>query len=369
MEIKNKADILEIIQKLQQDFAVRWKKRGIDGLISQMGQSKEEMERPDFWENPQHARQISQQRASQEKLLSPWREIEAELADFPDLIEITCAEYDERNALKSLEKELSQLQEHYENLLTSEALIGEDDRRNAIVNITPGAGGTESQDWAEMLLRMYLKWCDRRGFAKTTLDLQSGEEAGIKNATLIITGAYAYGLLKSENGIHRLVRISPFDSNKRRHTSFAAVHIIPEIDESIEVEIDEKDLRIDTYRASGAGGQHVNKTDSAIRITHIPTNIIVQCQNERSQHKNRASAMKMLRARLYELQKEKMHSDLESRAGEKKEVTWGNQIRSYVLHPYKMVKDLRSGYETGNVEAVLNGELNPFIDAYLKTPT
>jgi peptide chain release factor 2 len=245
-------------------------------------------------------------------------------------------------------------------------ILGEpDDRRNAIVSLHPGAGGTEAQDWAEMLLRMYLRWADRRGFRSEILEYQPGEEAGVKSVTFQVQGEYAYGYLKAEAGIHRLVRISPFDANSRRHTSFASVFVYPEIDEDIKVEINEADLRIDTYRASGAGGQHVNKTDSAVRITHLPTGIVVACQNERSQHKNKAMAMKILRSRLYELELEKQRERMETFHKTKKEIAWGSQIRSYVLHPYRMVKDHRTGIERGDADRVLDGDLDPFIQAYL----
>src|SRR5206468_7901966 len=228
-----------------------------------------------------------------------------------------------------------------------------------------GAGGTESQDWAEMLLRMYLRFAERRGWSTETVDYQAGEEAGIKSATMMVRGDYAYGYLKSEHGVHRLVRISPFDAAKRRHTSFASVYVYPDIDEDIEIEINDKDLRVDTYRSSGAGGQHVNVTDSAVRITHLPTNIVVTCQNERSQHKNRATAMKLLRARLYQLETEKRKEEQTRIEGEKKEIGFGSQIRSYVLQPYQMVKDLRTSHEAGDVQRILDGDLDEFIEAYL----
>ena len=244
-------------------------------------------------------------------------------------------------------------------------LSGEHDRANAILSIHPGAGGTESQDWAEMLLRMYLRWAERRGYKTEITDYQPGEGAGIRDATITVSGEYAYGYLRAEKGVHRLVRISPFDANKRRHTSFVSVNIIPEIEDDIKIEIDEEDLRIDTYRSSGAGGQHVNKTDSAVRITHIPTGIVVQCQNERSQHKNKATAMKILRSHLYKEEEEKQRERLEKIQGEKKEIGWGNQIRSYVLHPYRLVKDLRTKVEVGNADAVLDGEIDMFIEAFL----
>ncbi len=244
-------------------------------------------------------------------------------------------------------------------------LGGEHDRRNAIITIHPGAGGTESQDWAEMLMRMYLRWAEERGFKVEVMDLQPGDDAGIKSATLAVNGDYAYGLLMAEAGVHRLVRISPFDQAKRRHTSFASLYVWPEMPEDVDIDIEEKDLRIDTYRSSGAGGQHVNVTDSAIRITHIPTGIVVSCQNERSQHKNRAAAMKVLKARLYDRRLKEQQEELERLGGEKKEIAFGSQIRSYVLQPYQMVKDHRTKHEVGDVERVLGGDVDPFIKSYL----
>jgi len=244
-------------------------------------------------------------------------------------------------------------------------LSGEHDMASAIVSINAGAGGTDSQDWAEMLLRMYLRYCERRGWSTTLVDRQDGEEAGIKSATFEVAGEFAFGFLKAESGVHRLVRISPFDSNARRQTSFSSVYVLPDVDEEITVEINETDLRIDTYRASGAGGQHVNRTDSAVRITHVPSGIVVQCQNERSQIKNRATAMKILKARLYEEERRKRDEALQAANDEKSDIGWGNQIRSYVLHPYRMVKDLRTSHETSNPQAVLDGELQPFVEAYL----
>jgi len=244
-------------------------------------------------------------------------------------------------------------------------LSGEHDAANAIVTIHPGAGGTESQDWAEMLLRMYLKWAERRGFKRSILDYQPGEEAGLKSVTLTLTGEYAFGLMAAEAGVHRLVRISPFDQAARRHTSFASVYVWPEMDDDIEIDIPEKDLRIDTYRSSGAGGQHVNVTDSAVRITHLPTGIVVSCQNERSQHKNRDVAMKVLKARLYDLKVKEQQSKLESIGGVKKDIAFGSQIRSYVLQPYQLIKDHRTKYEEGQVYKVLDGDVEPFIKTYL----
>ena len=244
-------------------------------------------------------------------------------------------------------------------------LSGEHDPNNAIFSINAGAGGTESQDWAEMLFRMYLRYCERKGFRTEITDYQPGEEAGIKGVTFTVEGDYAYGYLRAEMGVHRLVRISPFDANARRHTSFCSVFVFPEISDEIEVDIDEKDLKVDTYRASGAGGQHVNKTESAIRITHVPSGIVVACQSERSQHKNRATAMKQLKARLYEMEQRKKEEEASAIAGEKKDISWGSQIRSYVLHPYRMVKDHRTGHEVGNADAVLDGDLEGFVEAYL----
>jgi peptide chain release factor 2 len=244
-------------------------------------------------------------------------------------------------------------------------LGGEHDRKNAIVTIHPGAGGTESQDWAEMLLRMYLRYCERKGWSTEMVDYTSGDEAGIKSASFMVRGDFAYGYLKAERGVHRLVRISPYDAAKRRHTSFASVYVFPDIDDDIEVEINDKELRVDTYRSSGAGGQHVNVTDSAIRITHLPTGIVVTCQNERSQHKNRATAMKLLRARLYQVEIDKRKEEQTKIEGEKKEIGFGSQIRSYVLQPYQMVKDLRTGHEVGDVQRILDGDLDEFVEAYL----
>jgi peptide chain release factor 2 len=264
-----------------------------------------------------------------------------------------------------MERSLRSTEERIAALELTTVLAGEYDRGNAILSINPGAGGTESQDWAQMLLRMYLRWAEARGYRAEVIDLLPAEEAGIKSATVTVTGAYAYGRLKAEMGVHRLVRISPFDASHRRHTSFASVFVYPEIDEEIEVAIDDKDLRIDTFRSSGAGGQHVNVTDSAVRITHLPTGIVVSCQNERSQHKNRAMAMKVLRSRLYDHFQREQDKEMAKLEGEKKDIAWGSQIRSYVLAPYQLVKDHRTGLETGNVEKVLGGEIEPFIDAFL----
>ena len=260
---------------------------------------------------------------------------------------------------------IGEVEEALRSLEVERMLSGENDGHNAIVSIHPGAGGTEAQDWAEMLLRMYLRWSEQRGYKAEIVDYQPGEEAGVKSVTFTVTGENAYGYMKAEAGVHRLVRISPYDANKRRHTSFSSVLVTPEIEEDIDVEIDEADLRIDTYRSGGAGGQHVNKTDSAVRITHMPTKIVVQCQNERSQHKNKNTAMKILRSKLYELKMKEQQEKLQEFSKDKKEIAWGSQIRSYVLQPYRMVKDHRTAIEMGNVDAVLDGSIDTFIEAYL----
>jgi peptide chain release factor 2 len=271
--------------------------------------------------------------------------------------------------LDELSRGVRELQDSLEEMESRSLLSGEHDQANAIVTINPGAGGIESQDWAQMLMRMYLRWAELKGYEVRTVDLQPAEEAGIKSATFTVSGPYAYGYLKVEAGVHRLVRISPFDANKRRHTSFSAVLVCPEIGEEIKVDIRDEDIRVDTFRASGAGGQHVNKTSSAVRITHLPTGIVVSCQNERSQHRNRDVAMKILRARLYELGLSEQEKELESLIGEKKDIAWGNQIRSYVLQPYRLVKDHRTGVEVGNVDAVLDGGIDIFIRAALRERT
>jgi peptide chain release factor 2 len=264
-----------------------------------------------------------------------------------------------------LVKGLDELGAEVESGETKKMLGGEHDRKNAIITIHPGAGGTESQDWAEMLLRMYVRWSERKGFKREVLDMQPGDEAGIKSATLAIYGEYAYGMLLAEAGVHRLVRISPFDQAARRHTSFASLYVWPELPEDVDVEIDEKDIRVDTFRSSGAGGQHVNVTDSAIRITHIPTGIVVSCQNERSQHKNRAQAMKVLKSRLFDIKMKEQEAKLAQLGGEKRDIAFGNQIRNYVMQPYQLVKDLRTKEQTGDVNRVLDGDIDEFIKAYL----
>ena len=292
--------------------------------------------------------------------------IDAGLNDAAELLELTVAENDEQT-FAALESDAQSLTRRIEELEFRRMFSGEHDAANAYVDIQAGSGGTEAQDWAEMLLRMYLRWAERHGYKTEILDIQAGEEAGIRGVTLRVEGEYAYGYLNSEQGVHRLVRISPFDSNARRHTAFASVTAVPEIDDAVEVEIDEGDLRIDTYRASGAGGQHVNKTESAVRLTHLPTGVVAACQAERSQHKNKATAMKMLRAKLFELERRKQMEKLEELTGEKREIGFGSQIRSYTLHPQQRAKDHRTDLEIGNVEGVLDGDLDAFIRATLLT--
>jgi peptide chain release factor 2 len=297
-----------------------------------------------------------------------WENLNSELEEAKGYFELAQEEGDEET-LREVSARVSRAEQDIQAAEFKRMLGGENDPNNAIVSIHSGAGGTEAQDWADMLLRMYLRWAERKRFHTEIIDYLPGEEAGVKSVTFTVDGEYAYGYLKAESGIHRLVRISPFDAGKRRHTSFASIFVYPEIKEDIVVEINEDDLRIDTYRSSGAGGQHVNKTDSAVRITHLPTGIVVQCQNERSQHKNRSMAMKVLKARLYELKRKEQEEKMDQLHSTKKDIAWGSQIRSYILQPYRLVKDHRTNLEVGNVDAVLDGDLDPFIEAYLLQKT
>ena len=320
---------------------------------------------PDFWSNTQRVQKVNQRIATLRDEVAAYEDLALKIEDIQTLLELATEENDE-----SLQKEIADgvdtVTQHLEQMELRLMLTGEFDANNAILSIHSGAGGIDAQDWAGMLMRMYLRWCDQRGYQTEIVDLTSGDEAGIKGATILVTGASAYGYLQAEAGVHRLVRLSPYDFNKRRHTSFAAIDVTPEIDDTVEVDIQSEDLRIDFYRASGAGGQHVNVTDSAVRITHKPTGIIVQCQNERSQHKNREIAMKLLRSRLHEKYRAEREAELSKQRSERLDIDFGSQIRSYVLHPYQRVKDLRTNIETGNVNAVLDGALDPFIESYLK---
>lgn len=319
---------------------------------------------PNFWEGGETTQKILKERTSLLETLSSWEQEKKGLEEMEILLQLIEEQKDDKEAQELLER-IKRSEEAISQMELRRMLGGEHDERNAIVSINAGAGGTEAQDWVEMLLRMYLRWAESRKYRTEIIDILAGEEAGLKNVTFTVNGRYAYGYLKAEVGIHRLVRISPFDAGARRHTSFASVFVIPEIPDDIVIGIDEKDLRIDTYRSSGAGGQHVNKTDSAVRITHLPTGIVVQCQNERSQHKNKAMAMKILKARLYEKQMEEKSEKLGELHGNKKEIAWGSQIRSYILHPYKMVKDHRTDTVIHQVDRVLDGEIDDLIKAYL----
>jgi len=324
------------------------------------------MSQPDFWDRREEAQEVVAEVSSIKNALDPFAAVERKLGDLAVLAELAEMDTDDSDLLDESDAAWAELSRALDRLELVSFLSGEMDRNNAILSVHAGAGGTESCDWANMLLRMYTHWAERRGFDIEMLDLQSGEEAGIKTATMMVKGEFACGYLKAERGVHRLVRISPFDANKRRHTSFAAVDVAPELDESIEIEINDSDLRIDTFRSSGAGGQHVNRTDSAVRITHVPTGMVVTCQNERSQHKNRAMAMKVLRARLYEREQDRRRAERAAEYGAKVDNAWGSQIRSYVLQPYQMVKDLRTDAETSNVSAVLDGDLDMFMEAFLR---
>jgi len=339
------------------------------GAIFEAARPNEELTRlearvasPDFWKDQAEAQKVLQRRRRLELDRDLILSLKRKSDDLAVLVEWAEAgesvDQDFGQALEALDQEVQAGE-------IKKMLGGEHDRKNAIVTIHPGAGGTESQDWAEMLLRMYLRWTERRGFRREMIDYQPGDEAGLKSATFTVTGEFAYGLLSAEAGVHRLVRISPFDQAARRHTSFASLYVWPELPEDVEVEIDEKDLKVDTYRSSGAGGQHVNVTDSAVRITHLPSGIVVSCQNERSQHKNRAQAMKVLKARLFDLRAKEQQARLEQLGGEKRDIAFGSQIRSYVLHPYQLVKDHRTKEQVGNVDRVLDGDIDVFIKTFL----
>jgi peptide chain release factor 2 len=323
------------------------------------------MSQPGFWDSPDAAREVIAEANALKAWVEPWEALRARAHELTELAELLASDDDEAMAAE-WDAEVVRLATEVDRLEVRAMLSGADDERDAIFTIHPGAGGTESQDWAEMLMRMYKRWAERHGYEVEALDLQPGEEAGIKSVTLEIRGRYAYGYLKAEKGVHRLVRISPFDSQSRRHTSFASVFVYPSVDDSIQIDIDEGDLRIDVYRASGAGGQHVNKTSSAVRITHMPTGIVVACQNERSQFQNKSKAMQMLKAALYERELEKQEEEKRRIEDTKTEIGWGNQIRSYVFQPYTQVTDHRTELKIGDVQRVMDGDLDPFIEAFLK---
>lgn len=323
------------------------------------------MAQPDFWDNPDSAKSVVSQASALKSVIEPVETAQVSIKDAAELLELAEMEQDEET-LSAIEQDLGQLEKQCEKIELAGTLSGENDMKNCFFSIQAGAGGTESCDWANILLRMYTRYFQQAGYEYEEMDITPGEEAGVRSITLKVSGPFAFGKLSCETGVHRLVRISPFDSQNRRHTSFSAVDVTPEFDDDIDIEINDKDIRVDTYRASGAGGQHVNKTSSAIRITHNPTGIVVQCQNDRSQHKNRAQAMKMLKARLYMLEQQKRDEEVSKMYSAKGDIAWGNQIRSYVMQPYQMVKDHRTDTQTGNVNAVLDGQLDEFIESYLR---
>ena len=357
-ELKDKtSELEERLAELEAFFDVE----GLRGEAAELG---ERMSRPGFWDEPERAKNVSSRFSRVQERIRLLEALRGSLSDSEELLELADEDGD---LLSEVEEELWRVERALEEQEVARLFAGEYDEGDAILTINSGAGGVDSQDWAEILARMYRRWAERRGFDLEVIEYTEGEEAGIKSATFTVSVEYAFGLLSAERGVHRLVRISPFDAGSRRHTSFASVAVAPVISDAVEVGVDEKDLKIDTYRASGAGGQHVNKTDSAVRITHLPTGIVVQCQNERSQHQNREVAMRVLKARLFDLEREKREREIASIGGEKADIEWGSQIRSYVLHPYKLVKDHRSGEETANVDRVLDGDLDVLIYAFLKS--
>jgi len=336
-----------------------------DRSLEELNKLEKDTETSEFWNDIKKAAQINKKITKLKEKIELFEKIKKEIQDITAGLELL-AECEDNDLLKTIENQITQLLTLFEKIEIETVFNDEIYLSNAILNIHPGAGGTESQDWAQMLYRMYLYWCEKNNYETELLDYQDGEEAGIKNVTILVKGKYAYGYLSAEQGIHRLVRISPFDANARRHTSFAAVSVLPEIDQEIEIEVRDEDLKIDTYRASGAGGQHVNKTESAIRITHLPSGIVVQCQSDRSQHKNKANAMKILKAKLYEKQLREKNEELTKISGEKSDIAWGHQIRSYIFQPYTLVKDHRTDIEVGNIQSVMDGNIDVFIKGYLK---
>ncbi|MBY0281063.1 MAG: peptide chain release factor 2 [Alphaproteobacteria bacterium] len=359
-----RAEIESQVKLINQSLVLLRRHLDWDQALKRLNYLNEQAESPSLWDDQAAAQKILKDRDSLQSSVNRIQNLEQSLKDGIELIELAEME-DDAEVLSDAEKSLEQLKIYAARLQLETLLSGEADSNDCFIEINAGAGGTEAQDWAEMLGRMYSRWAEAHNYKLEILDENAGEEAGIKSITFKVMGHQAYGWLKTESGVHRLVRISPFDSNARRHTSFASVWVYPVIDDSIQVEVEEKDLRVDTYRASGAGGQHVNKTESAIRITHIPTNIVVQCQSDRSQHRNRAQAMSMLKARLYELELRKREEKLSNQAASKTDIGWGHQIRSYVLQPYQMVKDNRTGIERGNAAAVLDGDIDCYLEAAL----
>ncbi len=366
MEARDYRECHRELEEIREDVLELYGTVNVEEKKKRIADLEEETRSNEFWTDQERVARVNREISRLKKKTAPWDDLVNEIKESAELFEMALAEND-TDVLEEICAKIEPFRQSFERIETLELLSGEDDENNCFISIHPGAGGTESQDWANMLFRMYYRWAENNDYSIDVIDYTPGDEAGIKSATILVKGDFAYGHLKSEMGIHRLVRISPFDSNKRRHTSFASVEIIPEVSEDIEVEVNEADLRIDTYRSSGAGGQHVNKTDSAVRITHLPTGIVVQCQNERSQHKNKASAMKVLKSRLYELKKNEQYEKKQEKLGEKKEISWGNQIRSYVFQPYTMVKDHRTGEETGSIDYVFDGDIDRFIYAYLKS--
>lgn len=362
-------DVVQRLEKYREEHTEMYTYLGIEGRRKQMEELEIIAAQPDFWNDQNEAKEIISKTNAQRAFVRPYDELTGELDDIALMIDLAKEETDEnarQQALKEVVGLFDKAGTLFSKLRLQSLLSGKLDAHNAYLTLHSGAGGTEACDWADMLFRMYRMYCEDNGFEVEVLDTQPGEEAGLKSVTFLVSGPYAYGYLKAERGVHRLVRISPFDANKRRHTSFSSLDVIAEISDDIEVELKDEDLRVDTYRAGGAGGQHINKTDSAVRITHLPTGLVVAVQSERSQHMNRAKAISMLKAKLYEYYEDKKRKEMERFYGEKGEIAWGSQIRSYVFQPYTMVKDLRTGEETSNIQSVMDGHIQPFIEAYLK---